>query len=142
MKTKIEKININDTIKKALEQINVTTLKNAVSSKKSIYKYPTELTAKNDESLFKKFRKNLRKDKYNFCVNIVTFAKENKITELKKEIESFMQFYKTNFIINDFNIDNFSNTEKNKTLFALALNIVQLNFLKEMKKEIVKEMKK
>jgi hypothetical protein len=115
----------NADILNKLEKINTASLLSAVSSKKTIYKYSDEMIQKNDESLFKKFRKNIRKEKHNICVSILTNAKEKNIVELNKSIETFMIFYKKNFIINDFSLENFSNTDKNKDIYSLALEIVK-----------------
>jgi hypothetical protein len=127
---KNDSVTLNKELTERLAKINVDTLKHSASSKKSIYKYSDELIKLNDESKFKTFRKQIRKQKYNFCADILKFAKENNKIELQKTVKLFLEFYKNNFIINDFTINDFSNTDKNKEVYTIALSIVKENFSK------------
>ena len=128
---KTAKVDLNADLLARLNKINTETLKHSVSSKKSIYKYSDELIKLNDESKFKTFRKQLRKQKYNLCADILKLAKDNNKKDLELKIKEFILFYKTNFLINDFSLENFSNTEKNKEIYSIALQIVREAKVKE-----------
>ena len=56
----------------------------------------------------KKFRGGIRKDLKNFMKSIL--GKDRKDEERKESIIAFMEFYKENWIIQDFKIESFSNS--------------------------------
>jgi len=79
-------------------------------SKKEIYKGLEEMNS--DEQ--KKFRQRLRSKLRKFVSDIL--GKDRSTEERTKGIESFIIFYKENWKINDFRIENFSGSKNNSDL--------------------------
>lgn len=91
-----------------------------------LYKYEL-LNLNSDEKTTK--RKNLRKQKNAICNNLILAKKAKNVEKLKLYLNTFLDFYKKEFILNDFSLNSFcaKNTDdKHKNLYSDALEIVKL----------------
>jgi hypothetical protein len=128
--TKIENFDFLKDLDNLNLKTNVDTLKQ-VSTKvlnNGNYLYKYELLDLDSEEKTSK-RKKLRREKKSICSNIVYFKSKKEIENLKNSVSKFLDFYKKEFILNDFSINSFcaKNTDdENKNLFIDALEIVKI----------------
>lgn len=107
----------------------VSTLKVKETISKDVqkmYKFEKEsLDAKQQ----KRLRTKMRNQRNKFANNVILhFQKKNEV-ELKKEVNSFTNFYKENYILNDFSLLSISSNNRDKdteTLLNSFLEIVKL----------------
>jgi hypothetical protein len=92
-----------------------------------LYKYELKNDLTHDEKTI--LRRKLRKQKNAICTNIILYKEKKQIENLKISVSKFLEFYKKEFILNDFSITSFcaKNTdEKNLNLYNDALSIVKI----------------
>ena len=126
-KTEIKKENLDSV---NLENVKVNVAKgkkeliskelNSISVKRSIYSIPDEM--KGDE---KKFRGKIRRELKRFVASIL--GKDRNEDERKKSISEFLKFYKKNWKIQNFKIEDFTNStnESDKKDYLDLLNYVK-----------------
>ena len=127
---------IKNSTSNIFENVDFMNLENKISKlnvkekisfdKQKMYKYPIECTTSEQQ---KKFRTKMRNQIKRFSNNIIlSYQKKNEI-ELKKEVKSFNDFYKENYILNDYSIISISSNNRDKETLLLIepmLEIVKL----------------
>lgn len=118
------KSNLESLLKDA-QSINISENKGG-KSRESIYKNLSSLPSVEQ----KKMRTKLRRKGDNLCIALISsFKREKGIKEdTKKDASNLMQFYKENFILNDFSLSSFCSDNRNegdKKIYQLALNILK-----------------
>ena len=105
------------------------------NKKETIYIYPENFTQKMiSETEGKQHRNKIRNQMKRFVNNIQLFAKFNRIDDLKKEINSFDEFYKKNFRITDYSFASISNTKNEAKEADLKLMLEIINEVRNAKK--------
>lgn len=102
-KTTLESINLDkinfDKIEKKIIVNKSEFTEKSKNSKDLLYKnLPT------DKSKHKSFRSKMRNERKKFENNIKLFYSENRNAELKKELKTFLDFYKSEYVRNDFSV--------------------------------------
>lgn len=105
-KTQIDNINL-EKIKINLEKGDKKLLskEGKMPNQKNLYKLPDGLGIEEQ----KKFRSKIRRKIASFCNDIL--GKDRKDEERKESVKKFMTFYKENWKIQDFKIENFSQSK-------------------------------
>lgn len=94
--------------------------------RQKMYKYPSEC---NTKELEKRFREARRKDIKKYSNNIILFFQQKNEIELKKEVNSFNEFYLKNYILNDYSILSISSNNRDEftlTFITPMLEIIKL----------------
>src|SRR5574344_623002 len=90
-----------------LNSMNFDNLVKKSEKRRSIYLYPETIKKSADfKTEMKNFRKKLRNESLKIALQTFNAFKENKDT--KKAVENFKDFYKNNFVTNDFSFESFS----------------------------------
>lgn len=125
-----ESVNVNENrlieinLGKFADKLSNVELK-AKKVKETIYNYPegwTKEKINSDEG--KHFRNKLRNKLKSLSNNIFFYAKGNNIEALKKEIQTFDEFYKFNYRVNDYSLHSITNSEKKEKDIAFMLEII------------------
>jgi hypothetical protein len=116
---------VNVMLTEKLAKLNLANFVKNGQGRKSIYKFPAEIV--NDEKKLKIFRRNLRKEKTQICLNIVREYSDKK-TLSDVTVKNFKSFYAEKFLINDFSKESFTSVNEEKEsykLYDIALEIVK-----------------
>lgn len=113
-KTNLENLNLDsinfDKIEKNIK-VSDNVKEKSKSAKKEIYK-----NKPSDKNKHKSFRQQMRTKRMKFENNIQLYYKENQNENLKKELKNFLEFYKSEYVLNDFSVYSLvdSNTDTDK----------------------------
>ncbi len=132
--TKNEKLDSTnlELLKNKLSKIDTT--KKETTTKDKNYLYTFDRLDLSEKELRAK-RVKLRRDLTNICNNIII---KNKKSVTFEGIKEFIDFYKTNYIVNDYTIKSITNSEKRKEELIIILDLTK-EYLSTDKKEIVKK---
>lgn len=84
---------------------DLLTKERSASGKKDLYKGTSELSSEEK----KKHRGKIRRELHKFCNNIL--GKDRSAEERTKNVKDFLKFYKDNWKVQDFKIENFSHSQ-------------------------------
>lgn len=123
-----------------LNSLNFDNLVKKSEKRKSLYKYSDEIKSSSDfKTEMKNFRKKVRNDSLKVSLAVFNAFKEKKNEE--KAVKEFNEFYKNNFVSNDYSFESFSQISVKENAEQHKLYSVVLTLVKEFEVKEVKEVK-
>lgn len=123
----------------SLDKVKVkeSKIKNTNSNKDDFYKYDFLFKKyfsldyskidKNDFSKYgKKIRTKVRNQRNIFANNVIHYAKNKNLIELKNEIKNFNIFYKETYLLNDYSLKSISNNNSDDDTKKLLITFLEI----------------
>lgn len=133
---KQKRISNKDFLNIDLDKLNLDDLKNLTKKEIKIEKnkgnkdvlYKFQLNDKLSTDKQKKERMRLRRERNKFLNNIIFYFNENNTSETKKEIKNFIDFYKKEYVKNDFSFESLSannSDDETKIKIKVVLQLIK-----------------
>lgn len=113
-------------LSKFADRLNTMALDEKIrKDKQLLYKYPETWTKIHINGIEgKKFRQGLRNKLQRISNNIFTYAKQQNLELLQKEVTAFEIFYTENYLLNDFSVKSLSTRDEMKEDLQTMLEII------------------